>query len=195
MERMVAILMTSAFLWTCDASGGDPPCPPIMDISPWDAFGQAFVSPGTGSVDELTVRIVEYDCDPGPFPNIDIEIDVTGCSGLCINPGDDGLTGVTDEASTAVLNPQVGGCADCSVVVRGNGVTLAVYERVVSTDWDGTEADGVVDARDFAFFATAFRVTQAPCADYNGDDVVGATDFAVFAEAFKSADANDGGCR
>lgn len=173
----------------------DPPCPPVTSVSPWDAYGQAFVSPGAGPADELTVTIQEADCEPGPFPGINIEIDVSQCSGLCVNSGDDGLTGVTDEESTAALNPEVGGCGDCVVVIYGNGVALSVFDRIVSTDWDGTEADGRVDARDFAFFATAFRVTQSACADYTGDGVVGGADFALFAEAFKSADANGEGCR
>lgn len=167
---------------------------PCSTISPWDVYGHAFMTPGPGAgLGEVEIFV----CDPfdnEPVEGADVVIDLFDCDQLCINPGEDGLTGISDANGIVRLKPQVGGCEDCLVVVRANGVTIGVYESVRSTDWDGEEADGIVGVPDFAFFATAFRVTQNVCADYNGDGAVNGTDFAMFATSFRRIDVNPGGC-
>jgi hypothetical protein len=87
-----------------------------------------------------------------------------------------------------------GGCEDCDVIVRANGVTIAYYQKVRSPDWDNSAADGIVNVVDFAFFATSFLVSQSACADYNNDGVVSAVDLSLFAPAFLAQDHNPTGC-
>lgn len=182
---------------TCD----DPRCfclflpdPFPSSVQPWDDFGQVFVSPGTQSnIDEVTIRVLQTDGDPYPCANVGIFSD---CSDLCVDP-EENLTfvGETDVDGYLTVNLQVGGCADCDIYVRVDGVSIGYYPRIVSTDWDGAEADGRVSAADFAFFTTAFKHTQDYFADYNGDGVVSGTDFAMFSVSFKAGDENGQGCR
>lgn len=173
-------------------------------VEPWDTYGQAFVAPGGGSplltnVDEVTVTVRNSDGDPISGAEVLIDLGqgsglTDECPNLCLDPIDPGLTGVTNTSGIAVLNPRVGGCDNCSVLVKADGVTIAFYDSITSTDWDGSAADGAVTGADFAFFAAAFKSTQDPCADYNGDDAVTGTDFAFFASSFKGGDANPNGC-
>jgi hypothetical protein len=172
------------------AAGVPDPC---SEITPW--LDIAYVTPGPnseGGVGEVIITVRNDNCDP--IPNADVWIDLSDCQDLCINPGDAGLAGTTNAEGVVVLNPQVGGCEDCLVIIRANGVTIFAYPRITSTDWNGQEADGVVGVADFAFFSTAFKVTQDLCADYNGDGAVNGTDFSIFATSFKRADENPGGC-
>jgi hypothetical protein len=129
-----------------------------------------------------------------PIEGADAEIDLSQCSNLCIDPVEDGLSGITGPDGTVTLNPRVGGCEDCIVLIKASDVVIALYTRVVSTDWDGSRADGKVAGADFAFFATAFKQTQDTCADYNGDGLVSGPDFAIFAASFASGDANQEEC-
>lgn len=171
----------------------DIPSPEQCVVTPWDEFGQAFVTPGTQSgIGEVAVEVRN---DEGyPWCAV-VGIDVSDCEDLCVDPEDDGLWGLTDMYAVARLDPRVGGCADCPVFVRASGMQMRVYDRIRSTDWDGVQADGVVNSADFAFFATAFKQTQDSCADYNGDGHVSATDFSMFSASFRAADANEAGCR
>jgi hypothetical protein len=162
---------------------------------PWDIYGKAFVSPGPnseGGVGEIVVTVRNMDCEP--IEGSVVEVDFSDCFDVCINPGENGLTGISDEQGVVVLNPQVGGCEECTVIVRASGVTIAVYYTMASTDWNGQEADGVVGVADFAFFSAAFKVTGDECADFNGDEVVNGLDFSIFSTSFKRGDANAGGC-
>lgn len=178
--------------------------PDLSTVQPWDIYDQAFVAPGDGSgprsnVDEVFVEVLNSDGDAIEGATVVIDLaggggDLrSGCQTLCVDNGDAGLTGTTNEFGLAVLNPRVGGCDHCTVLVRANSVTIAVYDFINSTDWDGAAADGRVTGADFAFFATAFKDPQNdyPCADYNGDGVVTGTDFSVFAVSFNEGDANE----
>jgi hypothetical protein len=172
----------------------ETPDPDPSSVQPWDTYQRAFVTPGTagdGGVGEVTVVALTVNGDP--VQNASVEIYFGPCV-LCMDSQDPGLNGVTDENGECVLNPAIGGCDGCVVGVRVNGLTISLYTTIVSTDWDGHRTDGVVGAPDFAFFATAFRVTQDDCADYNGDGVVNGLDFSMFATSFKRADENPGGC-
>lgn len=175
------------------ATAGIPPVP-CSRAMPWDDYGHALVTPGPGSeggVGEVEVFVC-YDDEP--VAGADVAIDLSDCQHLCINPGDAGLAGITDSDGIVILNPQVGGCEDCNVIIRANGITIRTYFGIKSTDWNGDEADGIVGVSDFAFFATAFKVTQDECADYNGDGAVNGTDFALFATSFRRLDENPAGC-
>ncbi|MBD3335463.1 MAG: hypothetical protein GF355_08090 [Candidatus Eisenbacteria bacterium] len=169
--------------------------PPLVffEAEPWDTMGFVFVSPGRESgIDVVQMRLTD---DLGnPIPDIEIVVDISGCFDLCVDPVDPGLTGVTDANGELTLDPQVGGCEDCTVIVRGNGVTVGVYGSVHSTDWNGNAASGRVGPGDLAFFAGAFLVTQDACADYTGDDAVGPSDLAVFSASFRGADSNSEEC-
>jgi hypothetical protein len=162
-------------------------------VTPWDEFGQVFVTPGTQSgIGEVVVEV--RGTEGYPWCAV-VGIDVSECEGLCVDPEDSGLWGNPDMYAVTRLDPRVGGCADCTVWILADGMTIRTYDRIRSTDWDGARADGVVNSADFAFFATAFKQTQNSCADYNGDGLVSATDFSMFSASFRAADANEGGCR
>lgn len=172
---------------------------PDADLSsalPWDEYGHALVTPGAQSaVGEVVVlALYEVGSCQEPVEGADVEIDLSQCSNLCVDPVEDGLSGITGPDGSVTLNPRVGGCEDCVVLIRAHGVAIAAYLRVVSTDWDGSRADGKVAGADFAFFATAFKQTQDTCADYNGDGVVSGPDFAILAASFASGDANQEEC-
>jgi hypothetical protein len=193
--RVTSLGILILVLGVCAATA-ETPDPPCADVMPWDVYGKAFVTPGAsseGGVGEIVVTVRNMDCEPieGSF----VEVDFSDCPNVCINPEDDGLTGVSGEQGVVVLNPQVGGCDECTVIVRASGVTIATYQSMASTDWNGQEADGVVGVADFAFFSTAFKVTGHECADFNGDEVVNGLDFSIFSTSFKRGDANLGGCQ
>jgi hypothetical protein len=142
--------------------------------------------PGTQSgVDRvmITVRDVQGD----PISGSSVEIDVSGCGSLCVPSPDNGLTGTTDVGGLVTLDPRVGGCEDCTIVVRADGFTLRTYTRVTSTDWDGNQADGVVDQSDSTFFANNFNAVD-PCTDYNGNQAADASDAVRFTESFTDGD-------
>ncbi|MCK4413315.1 MAG: VWA domain-containing protein [Candidatus Eisenbacteria sp.] len=166
-------------------------CFPLrMTVEPWDTYGQAFISPGNQSgVDAVTVTITSE--EGVPFEGIDIELDFSACTVweyLCIDLPDDGFTGTTGPDGVAILDPRAGGCQDCVVTVRANGIAVKSYPRVVSTDWDGSVADGRVDSNDEAYF-----LTGGLCADYDGDGMVGIVDLHTFALAHNT-DVNDKLC-
>lgn len=173
------------------------PDPDVSYAQPWDDYGRVLVTPGSqSSVGEVNVAVLyQSGVCVEPIAGSAVEIDLSDCSTLCIDSAHDGLFGVTDEDGMAILDPRVGGCEECVVLVKASGVTIAVYDRVVSPDWDGAQADGHVGGADFAFFATAFKQSQDTCADYNGDGLVSATDFSLFSQSFQAGDANEGACQ
>ena len=202
MKRILAVFAT----WTLAAAAApaDVPDPDLSDAGVWDVWGQAFVSPGSltdlraSGIDDVTITVRNR--DGLPILGADVVIDFAGhgarvdCDGLCLDPVDAQLTGTTDINGEVTLNPRVGGCDDCTVIVRADGVTIAQFDHVSSTDWDGFAGNGQVQGPDLAFFATAFNVTQDACADYNGDGSVGGPDFSFFATSFNLADQNPNGC-
>jgi hypothetical protein len=164
----------------------DVPDPQFCSVTPWDSWEQAFVTPGQQSnADEITI-VVHNNADL-PIDAADVELDFSGCANRC--EGTAGLSGQTAATGELVLNPEMGGCEDCTIIVRANGVTIATYGRMVSTDWNGASCSGDVEPTDLSFFAAAFNVTGELCADYNNDGVDPA-DLSKFANSFNSGDAN-----
>lgn len=162
-------------------------------VDPWDQFEQVFVSPGTGSVDDVEIWV--NDAGGQPIPDAFVEVDLQNCDNLCVDYPDDGLTGITDQSGFVALNPRVGGCQQCNVEVRANGVVIREYYRVVSPDWDGSRADGHVTAADLDFFAESFIDPWAahPCSDFNGDLQVSLLDLSMFRSSYY-LDYNDWPC-
>jgi hypothetical protein len=200
MNRYLALVAVILLFSSIHASA-EVPDPDLSTVQPWDVYEQAFVAPGDGSgsrsnVDEVYIQVLNSNGDAIEGATVVIDLaggggDLrSGCQTLCLDDGDAGLVGVTNEAGMLVLNPRVGGCDECTIIVRANGLTIATYEFINSTDWDGVATDGRVTGADFAFFATAFKSTQDPCGDYNGDGAVTGSDFAVFATSF--GDENEG---
>ena len=166
-------------LFAASAARAGAPDPGSSSVDPWDGYGHALVIPGSASdLDDVT--IVVRDASGTPLPNVDVSISLSGCEMLCIDSPDDGLTGTTGGSGEVTLNPRVGGCAICDVVVVADGVEIRSLSRVVSPDWDGVIADGVVTACDSAYFAGALGSSD-PCADYDGDGVVGVFDLPFLA--------------
>lgn len=195
---LVAVIL----LFTSIQASAEVVDPDLSTVEPWDTYDLALVAPGGGrftGIDSVTVEVRNQDGDP--IEGATVVIDLGGGGGglgrgcdVCVDPVDPGLTAVTDASGTAVLNPKVGGCDVCTVIVRANGVTIAVYEVIVSTDWNGFDADGMVTGADFAFFSTAFKQSQDPCSDYLGDGGVSGSDFSFFSTSFKGDDTNPNGC-
>jgi len=129
-------------------------------VTPWDSYGQAYVRPGHCSRDELTITVRDDDNDPvmGAF----VEINLSNCSGLCIDPLSDGLSGTTNESGIVVLNPAVGGCADCLITIRAKGIAIRTYTRITSFDH---EPNGIEDIDDYIWYTNN---PTDPCTDFNG---------------------------
>jgi hypothetical protein len=166
----------------------DVPDPQYCEVAPWDAWGQAFVTPGQQSnADEITITV--HNNADLPIDGADVELDFSGCANRC--EGTAGLTGQTGGTGTLVLNPAMGGCEDCTVIVRANGVTIATYTRMVSTDWNGAACGGNTGPTSLAFFAAAFNTGSGSCASYLVyDGNPGPGDLGKVANSFNSGDAN-----
>lgn len=191
----LACNLTDAMLFGAARAAGDsqtlcpppPPDPALSSVEPWDGAGQLLVSPGTQSgVDRVTITLL--DSTGAPCPLRPVQVQLTGCGNLCIG-SPDGLSGATGPAGTLVLDPQAGGCDSCDIRVYADGVLLRQFSRIVSPDWNGILADGVVDGADSAY-ATPYLMTGiwAPCVDYNGDGSVGMPDAAIFSAARAAGD-------
>ncbi|UCF06280.1 MAG: choice-of-anchor D domain-containing protein [bacterium] len=141
------------------------------------------VSPGIG-LDTVTVTV--RDASNNPCPYVLVEVDVSDCSGLCIDTPN-GLSAVTDSNGVAYIDARVGGCDACNVVVRADGITIRTYSRIVSADWDGSWADGVVDSLDLDFLMLYYNVSYEVCADYNGDGLVDISDFSFLGDFWGNA--------
>jgi hypothetical protein len=163
-----------------------------------------FVSPGTQSevgAIEVTVR----DWGSRPIPQALLEINFINCDDLCFETGHDSLAATTDLDGSVAFDPQIGGCDTCEVRVEvfgqiawESGVHLDSFFEVVSTDWNGFEADGKVDQQDSLWFANQARLhpdDRDPCSDYNDDGKLDEQDATAFTVAFIEGDTNDsGGC-
>ncbi|MBU8920245.1 MAG: PQQ-binding-like beta-propeller repeat protein [Bacteroidales bacterium] len=161
---------------------GTLPPPSIVQssVEPWDSYGLAFVCPGTGtSCDSVTVTIRDENGDPCPY--YDVEIDLSDCTGLCIDIPD-GLSGTTDRDGVVRLDPRVGGCAECDVIVRAMDTDIRIYSKVTSSDWDGNWADGKVETVDSLYFMSQFmQPFPELCADYDGSGYVDLVDLSMLA--------------
>lgn len=155
-------------------------------VEPWDSFGQAFVSPGgVGSYTDLSIQV--RNAAGHHYNNAHVEIIIPeSCTGLCIDDPQDQMSGYTNAAGWVDLLPKIGGCADCPIEVRANGITIRTYYRIVSTDWNGFRADGHVTNGDLAFFGAEYAggVGYHPCADYDGDGRTNPFDFGIFVSAY-----------
>jgi hypothetical protein len=167
------------------AAEAGPPDPTQSSVDPWDAYGAAIMCPGT-SVQLDTVRLTVRDAGGLPCIGVSVTIDVSNCNNLCIDTPS-GLTGTTDLAGVEILNPRVGGCEACNIVVRAGGVVLRTYTQVISQDWDGSWADGIVNEADSAFFSLQYQSPPKPysvCSDFNLDGQVDMIDFSLFGNAW-----------
>lgn len=172
-------------------SSPSPPDPTHCTVAPWDGRTNAFVTPGNQSnVDQLTVTV--RDESGLPLAAMPVEIVFTGCE-VCLDSGDAGLRGTTNAAGSVTLRPRAGGCDECAVRVYAGDVPIRNFTRFVSTDWDGTEADGVVNARDAQYVQTAL-MTGDLCADFDGNGMVNIADLSIFMVSLNSGDANAAGC-
>jgi hypothetical protein len=149
-------------------------------VEPWDTYGQVLVSPGSQSgVDQVTITLERNGV---PVANAEVEIDLSLCSGLCVDAPANGLSGFTDAFGTVILDPRVGGCEACSVFVRADGDTIRRFGRVVSPDWTDDGADGQVDDSDAAWLQAQYGSNE-PCADYDGNGLVNTIDLMLFGSA------------
>jgi hypothetical protein len=153
------------------------PEPDQCQVSQWDIYGQAVIVPGNptdGSGDvfddvDITIRNLEGNVIPDAL----VEIVFEDCPNLCLDPVDPALSGFTNSAGQISLNPNAGGCNECTVLIRSEGIVIRVYPRVVSPDWDGTSADGQVDDFDLDYFMSG---EDEFCKDLDGSGMVDALD-------------------
>jgi hypothetical protein len=187
----ILTLSSLCIVFLAGMTSADVPDPAMCYVDPWDETGLVFVTPGN-LTDLDRVTIVVRNAQGMPIVNANVEVDVTDCTTLCVDPVDSGLSGTTDTDGTVVLGPSVGGCEDCDVVVRANGVTIRIYSHVTSTDLD---ADGAVAFMDFVLFAECYNDPPpgVPCCDYDGDGPW-LTDFVIFATSFNVGEENPNGC-
>jgi hypothetical protein len=133
--------------------------------------------PGTGTPPDSVTVTVRDELGALCRNAVEVEVDISDCNGLCVD-SPDGLSGTADESGTAYLDPRVGGCDDCDVIVRANGIDIRSYARINSADWDGTWADGDVGPEDM-YYISSQNGTSDPCADLNGDGVVDLADLDI----------------
>jgi hypothetical protein len=163
-----------------------PPHPDYSTVEPWDTHGGALVVPGTGTFpDSLTVTV--RDELGAPVRHAEVEIDLSSCTGLCID-SPDGLSETADVYGTALLDPRAGGCCECDVLVLANGVEIRSYPWVKSPDWDGVWANGRVDLRDIQNIYDMWG-TSDDCADLNSDGFVDLDDLAIMASCKDTSNA------
>ncbi len=169
-----------SFFAICSAIAGVPD-PAASTVYLWDDIGQVVVSPGPIATDEIfVVNAVIRDADHNPVVDAYVELDLSDCSGLCIDSSNSGLSGITDEVGEVQFKPQVGGCSDCSAAILADGIVIRSYSKVVSPDWDGNNGDGLVCQQDFDAFSLAYQAGFGPCFDYDNNGNVGANDFIIF---------------
>ncbi|MBD3337138.1 MAG: hypothetical protein GF355_16625 [Candidatus Eisenbacteria bacterium] len=163
MKKIIALSLVMLFAGTVVYA--PVPDPANCAVDPWDTSDQVFATPGQQSDADLAT-ITVHDSADLPMPGADVELDFSGCPDRC--EAEVGLSGVTNGNGQVTLNPAMGGCDDCTITIRANGYSIRVYNRMTSTDWNGTECDGCVTPGEFAFFGGAFLATFDDCADYNG---------------------------
>jgi hypothetical protein len=193
-----AIILIFVFVALSGSTFAQDPYPDSCKVIPWDWFENVFMAPGTddGSGSPTgQVGVLVKDEDGNTISGAHVVIDLSDCDNLCIDPTDAGLSGMTNDEGEIYLNPAVGGCEDCTVIVKADDFPIRTFHGVTSTDWNGSAADGFVNSEDFAFFAAAFKQTQDDCANYDrSHEGVGAIEFAWFSISFKWGDANPNGC-
>ncbi len=178
-------------LFVVSVAAADVPDPEHCIVSPWDTMGQVLVSPGQHPLDQVTVTV--RNAVGNAVPGATVQIILCQSDRICYDPFEPGL-GPTNAngAGVAQLNPQVGGCDECSIQVRANGVLIRTYTRIVSPDWDGSAADGIVDEADEAYFSHACDYGYDPCADLNHNGLCDGADLSMFASAYGNRNPN--GC-
>jgi hypothetical protein len=132
-----------------------------------------------------------------PIDNAVVEI-LIGCqvSGEIVLCEDQTLVDYTNSEGKVWFNIGGGGC--CKVPgaceIRANGVTLRIYDVVVSADhaYSGNVGipgggDGDVDPIDLGAFITAYQGGSGPasCHDYNNSGLTDPADLGTFIEAYK----------
>jgi hypothetical protein len=190
MNRLFIAVMIS-FVFTAGAGASVmPPYPDSCQVEPWDTYDVAFVCPG---LDEDSLTVFVADAAGDPIPDLLVEIEVASCSGLAIDcPG--GLYAYTDSFGIAFLDPRIGGCDDCSVFIHAGGVLIRTYNKIVSPDWNGIEADGIVHLDDMSYFNQVYQIgPYDACADYNGDGNVDEQDELIFLDCFGKQNDYPGG--
>jgi hypothetical protein len=176
MKRALIVVLVAAFAFAPAAPAwAQIPDAAASTVAPWDAYGRAFMAPGTGG-DLVTITVV--DAGGTALPNIAVQVDVSACVTLCIDTPP-GLAGVTNAAGVVVLDPRVGGCETCTVRIFAAGILLRTYTQVVSADWDGMWGDGHVGSLDFQYLQ-ASMMSGAVCADYDGNGIVDLVDMSIF---------------
>ncbi|MFB3907012.1 MAG: hypothetical protein ACE15D_01285 [Candidatus Eisenbacteria bacterium] len=194
MTRIAALCLSLWFLSSMSSTSMAQyvPDPEHCSVLPWDGTGRVLVIPGsTVSLDRVTVTVRNVFGDP--MADVAVEIVFQDCLDLCIDPEDPDLGPKrTDGAGRVEFNPRVGGCADCGIEVVADGIPIRHFTTVVSPDWDGWMADGIVDDGDWTFFDVACGMDPLPpCVDYNGDGVCSASDMQLLAQSTGSV--NPGG--
>jgi hypothetical protein len=187
--KALGVILCLCFFLAPSANAGAPD-PAHSTVSRWDTYGLAFVSPGVYSPPAVwqSVTITVLDDTGNPCPGVAVTIDLSDCGNLCID-SPDGLSGVTNESGVVVLDPRVGGCETCDVVVRADAVVLRTFTKIRSTDWDGSWADGIVNAADSIYLMAHYNTYCVCCADYTGDGRVNLTDYAYFMEIYGDSNA------
>ncbi len=161
-------------------------------VEPWDTLGKAMVYPGnTLDIDEVTVTV--RNAAGTLLTGTNVTIDFIGHVTLCIEGPDSSLTAISDSNGEARFNPRIGGCDVCLVEVRADGVLLSSFSQVISQDWDGVQADGIVNVTDAAWFTVQLGTNEA-CADYNSDGIVDYLDGAITGPGWVQSDRNPTPC-
>jgi len=157
---------------------GEPPViidPALSVVEPWDTMGQALVSPGTASgVDLVSVMVADDQGEPIEGSTVSL-VFLADCDALCLDPAQPAIEVVTDPAGLADLDAAAGGCDFCTVQVWADSVLLRSFSTVVSPDWDGGWADGLVDTADRDWLLSVMGTSNG-CGDLDGDGLVGQSD-------------------
>lgn len=163
------------------------PDPAFCNVNPCDALNGVILCPDTPNpIPTTLVDVVVRNFAGNPIPGAFVEMTfhhpaILLCQGAV-------LSGITNAAGQVQLRTAGGGCAagvPNAAQIRANGVLIRSYSNVKSPDWDGVQADLVVDAADQAFFSNCF-VGYCPCADYNNSGAMELADLALFQTPFSN---------
>ena len=185
-RSLVVLLILFSFVTIARAQAPDPY---HCSAEPWDTRGNAIVVPGSVSYNEHDkLTVIVRDEFNNPIQDADVSIVFLDCTDLCIDTPS-GLSGTTDVNGIVILIPSVGGCEICTINIMADGVLIKSYSQVISPDWDGSWADGIVDSDDYDYFATIYNTTE-PCGDYDGDGNTSLPDMSILYEDWLDQAAN-----
>ncbi len=171
-----------------DANGLPDACQPenfdlvLGNCNP--AMGRFFAMPGvTSKAYDIPVSVKDGYGDARAKVSVEARL-TEPCPDLCMAPVQPRLTTVTGSGGGGGLDPDMGGCGACPIDVVMDHLLVYHFDQVVSPDFDGSEGNGWINHRDYAYFQSVFGYgIYDGCADYTSDGMVDLGDLTLMVAA------------